>query len=139
MHFLNEPLKDLSLEIGWESFHISSDPDLIFNGKNPIAEVRKGRLLPETKIFSRIPANKYVPLSLHSQIRIGNLSFEMTRFNAGSGEDVGFRPTMEDSLVVEEDIGGSEWKLISLFAVVDGHGGAECAQYVKANLVKKVR
>jgi len=25
--------------------------------------------------------------------------------------------------VIEEDIGGSEWKLISLFAVLDGHGG----------------
>ena len=46
---------------------------------------------------------------------------------------------MEDGLVVEEDIGGSEWKLISLFAVLDGHGGAECMEYVRDNLVEKVR
>lgn len=30
---------------------------------------------------------------------------------------------MEDALVIEEDVGGSEWKLISFFAVFDGHGG----------------
>lgn len=47
----------------------------------------------------------------------------MTRFNTGVGEDIGFRPTMEDGYLIEEDVGGSEWKLISLFAVFDGHGG----------------
>jgi serine/threonine protein phosphatase PrpC len=78
-------------------------------------------------------------LSLHSQIKLGNLSFEMTRFNAGWGDDVGFRATMEDGLIVEEDIGGSEWKLISLFAVIDGHGGTECTKFIKENLVSKVR
>lgn len=31
---------------------------------------------------------------------------------------------MEDALIVEEDIGGSEWKLISMFTVIDGHGGS---------------
>ena len=46
---------------------------------------------------------------------------------------------MEDGLVIEEDIGGSEWKLISLFAVLDGHGGAECMEHVRDNLVEKVR
>lgn len=30
---------------------------------------------------------------------------------------------MEDCFIAEEDVGGSEWKLISMFAVVDGYGG----------------
>ena len=47
------------------------------------------------------------PLSLHSQLKIGNLSFELTRFNSGCGIDIGFRPTMEDGIVIEEDMGGS--------------------------------
>ena len=47
----------------------------------------------------------------------------MIRFNAGTGQDQGFRDNMEDAYVIEEDVGGSEWKLISLFAVLDGHGG----------------
>lgn len=62
-------------------------------------------------------------MSLHSQIKIGDLAFEMTRFNSGSGVDIGFRSVQEDGLIIQEDIGGSEWKLISLFAVFDGHGG----------------
>jgi hypothetical protein len=74
-------------------------------------------------VFSKIQADKIYPLSLHNQLKIGNLLFELKRFNSGAGEDVGSRPAMEDGIVIEEDIGGSEWKLISLFAVFDGHGG----------------
>lgn len=46
---------------------------------------------------------------------------------------------MEDALIVEEDIGGSEWKLISMFCVIDGHGGPEAAQFIKENLKTKVQ
>jgi serine/threonine protein phosphatase PrpC len=46
---------------------------------------------------------------------------------------------MEDGLLIEEDIGGSEWKLISLFAVFDGHGGPECMEYVRDNLIEKIK
>lgn len=63
----------------------------------------------------------------------------MTRFNTGVGEDVGFRNLMEDAVIMEEDIGGSEWKLISLFAVLDGHGGPECMLFVRDRLVLKIR
>lgn len=41
----------------------------------------------------------------------------------GIWEDIGHQSTMEDYLIVEEDVGGSEWKLISFFAVIDGYGG----------------
>ena len=44
----------------------------------------------------------------------------------GVGENVGHRQAMEDGLIVEEDVGGSEWKLISVFGVIDGYGGPEC-------------
>ena len=46
---------------------------------------------------------------------------------------------MEDGLIVEEDIVGSEWKLISLFAIFDGHGGPECMSYIKDNLIDKIK
>jgi len=42
-------------------------------------------------------------------------------------------------VIIEEDLGGSEWKLISLFAVLDGHGGPECMLYIKENLISKIR
>ena len=73
---------------------ISSDPEFVFAGKNHIAEVNKGRLIPQGKVFSKIKAGNPFPLSLHSQLKIGNLSFELTRFNSGFGTDIGFRPTM---------------------------------------------
>ena len=139
MIFNNEPLKDLSIEIGWETYYVASDPDLIFTGKNHIAEISKDRLVPKERVFTKIKESQEFPLSLHSQIKIGDLAFEMTRFNSGSGIDVGYRSGMEDGLIIEEDIGGSQWKLISLFAVFDGHGGPECMEYMRDNLVKKVR
>ena len=63
----------------------------------------------------------------------------MTRFNSGSALDIGYRSVQEDGILIQEDIGGSEWKLISLFAVLDGHGGVECMKFVKDNLVRKIR
>lgn len=76
---------------------------------------------------------------LHDNIRIGNLLFELNRFNYGSGESAGTREVMEDAYLIEEDVGGSEWKIISLFAVMDGYGGAECAQFIKQKLLPKIR
>ena len=126
-----EPLKDLEIEIGWEQFDISGDPDQVFVGKNPIAYVKNYRIVPQTMVFSKLPGKVAYPLALHSQVKIGDLSFEMTRFNSGWGQDIGFRKTMEDALVIEEDLGGSEWKLISVFCVIDGHGGPEAADFMK--------
>lgn len=57
----------------------------------------------------------------------------------GIGESQGARENMEDCFIYEEDVGGSEWKLISLFGVVDGYGGPECMLYFKSNLVRKIR
>lgn len=57
--------------------------------------------MPKGKIFSKIKEGKYEPLELHSQIKLGNLIFEMTRFNAGYGEDIGFRNLMEDGVIFE--------------------------------------
>jgi hypothetical protein len=94
-------LKDFSIEIGWETYYISNNPELILTGKNPVGQVSKGKLIPQGKVFSKIKEGKPVPLGLHSQIKIGNLSFEMTRYNAGQIEDIGFRETMEDGLVIE--------------------------------------
>lgn len=51
-------------------------------------------------MFTKIKEGEDFPLSLHSQIKIGDLSFEMTRFNSGSGIDVGYRANMEDGLII---------------------------------------
>lgn len=58
-------------------------------------------------MFTKIQPEKNHQLFLHDQIKIGDLLFELTRFNYGAGENIGFRETMEDCFIVEEDIGGS--------------------------------
>lgn len=88
-----------------------------------MAKIIKGKIFPIQRVFSRIISDKNYQLDLHDQLKIGDLVFELDRFNLGAGESIGFRELMEDCFIVEEDVGGSQWKLISLFAVVDGYGG----------------
>ena len=42
-------------------------------------------LVPKTRVFSKIEADKNYQLNLHDQVRIGDLTFELNRFNVGSG------------------------------------------------------
>jgi hypothetical protein len=56
-----------------------------------MAEINKGRLVPKDKVFAKIAANKQHALSLHSQLKLGNLMFELNRFNTGSVTDTGNR------------------------------------------------
>lgn len=121
--------------MGWRTKRIYSVlTDTLLNDENNnnyVAEIVKGQLIPKTRVFSRIEPEKNYQLNLHDQIKIGELIFELNRFNAGAGESLGGRELMEDCYIMEEDVGGSEWKLISLFAVLDGYGGNECMLYVK--------
>lgn len=79
----------------------------MFAPKNSLAEVSKGKLIPFDKVFARISSNKAFALSLHSQLKLGNLMFELNRFNTGKILDNGSRTEMEDGLLIEEDVGGS--------------------------------
>jgi hypothetical protein len=44
--FLNEPLTDFAIEIGWEPYNFGGDPDLLFAPKKPVAQVIRERLIP---------------------------------------------------------------------------------------------
>ena len=54
MTFNNEPLKDFSMEIGWDTHYIASDPEFIFTHKDYLATVEKGRLIPKDRVFTKI-------------------------------------------------------------------------------------
>lgn len=58
-------------------------------------------------------------------------TLEDPRKTLGFREDRGGRPTMEDRTIIE-NIGNG----IMLYAVLDGHGGEECATYMKNRLVE---
>eukprot|EP01066_Platyproteum_vivax_P010779 Platyproteum_vivax@DN4861_c0_g1_i1.p1 len=71
--------------------------------------------------------------------QIGDLQFTVLRFNTGLGSDQGFRSTMEDEELAAQDLAISEVRDSSYFAVYDGHGGRECAAYVRAHLHQAIR
>ena len=62
------------------------------------------------------------------------------RFRVGIGERRGRRPSMEDAHVAIEALppppgfSGAAWPQLSFYAVYDGHGGGEAAEYAKAHL-----
>lgn len=37
INFTSEPLEYFNIEVGWEPYYFSNDPDFIFNAKKPIA------------------------------------------------------------------------------------------------------
>ncbi len=46
---------------------------------------------------------------------------------------------MEDFLLIEEELNLSKTHLSSVFCIIDGHGGWECARFVQQNLAKYLR
>jgi len=63
----------------------------------------------------------------------------MLNINYGHCSKQGIRKTMEDTVVIESTLNvlGSKCTsgFLSLYAVFDGHGGSECAEYCASNLV----
>ena len=47
--------------------------------------------MPKDKVYAKILPNKNYKIQLHDQLKIGDLVFELNRFNTGEGEDIGFR------------------------------------------------
>jgi len=66
--------------------------------------------------------------------RIGSLEFQVLRFNVGLCAEKGVRAEMQSTEVALQDLAVSHWRHSSLFAVFDGHGGHQCAAYLKQNL-----
>ncbi|CEM25870.1 unnamed protein product [Vitrella brassicaformis CCMP3155] len=66
--------------------------------------------------------------------KIGSLEFTVLRFNTGIGGEIGFRATMEDEEIALQELDVSDRRHASFFAVYDGHGGRDCAEYVRRHL-----
>lgn len=70
---------------------------------------------------------------------MGNLTFAVERFNSGVIAEVGNRPSMEDTYVIVQDLGIEECMKMSLYVVLDGHGGDQCAHFIRKRLANEVR
>lgn len=59
-----------------------------------MATVLRGKIIPKDKVYAKILPHKNYKINLHDQVKIGDLVFELNRFNTGVGEDIGFREYM---------------------------------------------
>jgi serine/threonine protein phosphatase PrpC len=66
--------------------------------------------------------------------RIGTLEFLVERYNTGIVSDIGQRPNMEDSYACIQDMMIDDEVSVTYYAVFDGHGGADCAKFLRDNL-----
>ena len=66
--------------------------------------------------------------------RIGTLEFLVERYNTGIVSDIGQRVNMEDTYQIVQDMLIDEETSVTYYAVFDGHGGPDCATYLRDNL-----
>ncbi|KAF8819146.1 protein phosphatase 2C domain-containing protein [Cardiosporidium cionae] len=79
----------------------------------------------------RLLANTTYKLHPDDTIRMGLSEFRVHRFHTGISKNQGHRPTMEDEDTIIHDLAISNDLPCSFFGVYDGHGGGECAAFVK--------
>ena len=73
----------MSIEIGWVPYQVPTSPEDIFTGEDPLATILRGKIIPQEKVYSKILPHKNYKISLHDQVKIGDLVFELNRFNLG--------------------------------------------------------
>lgn len=60
-------------------------------------------------------------------VRLMNTNFLVERYNTGVVAMIGNRQNMEDAYFISQDIGFDSILKVSIFCVIDGHGGDYCA------------
>jgi hypothetical protein len=70
--------------------------------------------------------------------KIGSLSFAVERFNTNVVSEKGIRASMEDTYLLIHDLGLDECMKLSLYAVIDGHGGDQCAHYLRKHFESEI-
>jgi len=86
------------------------------------------------RCYVRLGQQQHHWLQPQDVFKLGDLEFEILRFNTGVHAEKGKRPTMEDQEIALQDLAISHWRNSSFFAVYDGHGGQECVQFIRLNL-----
>ncbi|EGR27968.1 hypothetical protein IMG5_185510 [Ichthyophthirius multifiliis] len=85
-----------------------------------------------------LPGGRY-KLQPDDIINMGQLDFQIQRFNTGMWCDRGTRITMEDRYQAQQNIYLSKYFSMSYFAVFDGHGGEQCSQFLCENFSEKFK
>lgn len=76
---------------------------------------------PLRDIYLRVmPDSPEIYLRPEDSIKMGSLELQLCRFNVGKAEEKGDRPSMEDRIVLIQDLGLNCRLDVSMFAVMDG-------------------
>lgn len=149
-NYLNASALDNEVAIGLQPITLGSSPDCDL--KLPDIEqyfvriaytegqfvLSQGQTSKAT-IFKRLAKDELYILQPGSVFSIGELEFEVCRFNVGRWSECGARPTLEDTEISLQNLFVYDDFPISFFAVYDGHGGFACAEFLKENLHKFIR
>eukprot|EP01071_Lankesteria_metandrocarpae_P009772 Lankesteria_metandrocarpae@DN5246_c0_g1_i1.p1 len=101
----------------------------------PIAAIHtKDTQSRQESVWLSLPPLYHERLQPGDVFEIGSLEFVVLRFNCGIAGQQGCRSTMEDEESAIHDLQLSSTIDSSFFAVYDGHGGRECAKFVRDHL-----
>ena len=92
-------------------------------------------------LYKRLFQKEQFVLKPGCGLRMGLLEFHIERFNTGIVSEKGSRPQQEDSYAVVQDLclDSMAQHNISYYAVFDGHGGPECAHFLRGHLHIELR
>ncbi|KYF46163.1 protein phosphatase 2C domain-containing protein [Toxoplasma gondii ARI] len=107
---------------------------LFLEGTFQLVSTARGLQEGQAESFVSLPPATPLSLRPDAAFRLGNLDLAFLRFNVGCRSERGLRPTMEDEEVIIQDLGISDAFSCSFFGVYDGHGGRDCAEFVKQHL-----
>jgi serine/threonine protein phosphatase PrpC len=83
------------------------------------------------------------PVSLQANFSLNNRDPRLVTFMAGAGRVQGRRPYMEDVDFSFDEIRISDKSRVSIFGVLDGHGGGECSKFgaeeIPSNIILHMR
>ena len=68
-------------------------------------------------------------------IQLATLTFVVERFNTGVVSKKGSRQRMEDSYIVQHDIGLDQTLKCSVYTLIDGHGGDWCTKFIQNEML----
>ena len=136
-------------QVGLRDILIGSDPDcdIVLHALQPrhaLITYRDFayslvRMSEDAGTMIRISPLEEIPISPSCVLNVGELKFEVCRFNVGSVSERGIRSTLEDTERVVQDMCVCEDLSMSYFSIFDGHGGGACSLFLSQNLHTRLR
>jgi hypothetical protein len=135
-------------EVGDNEVSIGSDPgcEVALAGLLPLhAKVacRQGLYFTinssDGDVFKKLRTNEVAQLQPGSVFKVGQLLFEACRYHVGRWAEKGARDTMEDTDTEVHNLYVFDELHAAFYAIFDGHGGSQCASFLKSNLCASFR